>query len=1131
MAYGWDVFTQAVSSECQPMPDAVPVISLHTTRPIQRYRSGNRCSEATMPLSTNLGPSTRVISCASKRDRTKPTWLIFLVCLLIVVAAEPLPLAAQITSIIQGTVTDQQHLALVGAEIKINSPILPGGIELTSDSRGSYRILGLQPGTYSVEVAKPGFAVKRYDGVTVTVNRLLILDVVLAISTAQAVITVSDNPSPLETTISSSGETILPQQIEQMPINGRNYLDLMQLVPGVTINRQADVGSDAATPMLGERGGNAVFLIDGMPNSDAVDGGSAAPFDQDSILEFQVLTSGYSAEFGHGSGGVVNVVSKGGTSQWHGLLSAFHRNSALDSSDVSGTSAPFLLRWDPSANVGGPILHDRIFFFGSVERIHESRQLNFVFPPNTPDFLQAREKTFDKDNQTFETRSFFKFDEHLGRHHVTEQVNLINAHVTNFLPLSEAVNLPSTRTDSDSRYLMWGFHDTAILGKLSDPWLLSAYLQYRGEPFAERAAHPEASLPTTLFNMFSGLSTGGLFGDLGQIKFGGGFTPLLLQPSYFSTGAHVDKIVHSHEIKFGGEFQHAHVDGVESANLLNQLFATTSDFQQFGSVNSGVYVLTAVAGPTPSDDLIRLRNNYDGLFVQDDWKIAKTLTLNLGVRWDYDSRFPNPRNFSPRLGVAWSPNPRTVVRASWGVFYDNFRIGLARDIPAFGGANLFSDQTVSFPRLFYGDPSILPRLFGLCASPVLTDAQIAASGATCPTPGLPFFGIDHLNSVGPTPIPLNSVVSQGNVQALSGLTAQQFADAASAAVDQQPGFFFWGGLGNLTMNFPVPKDFLIPVTVDPGFKTPYTRSFRLGIQREIGNKTVVQADYYHRDIRNMLGVRTTNLAFEARMPGHTGELQPGTSSTPIESYGPWYQGRYDGISVGVRKAMSKRFTSEVFYTWANAIDDALHSSFVSEVQTGLGAGALAAQGPTDNFVGIPTLVTDPVSGKTNANGSFIASNGNPVPQAGKFYSGPSLDRGPSDLALTHTLLLDGTVLLPSKFEISGIFRAQSGFHFSDVPQLLTDADGGGHYNGVDFLLGRNHFQAPPYANVDARFSRRFTIGERVRLQAIFEFFNLLNRANPAAVEQYQNVSSTPLGKPVQFLPGREGQVGLRIEFQ
>src|SRR5581483_11073339 len=403
------------------------------------------------------------------------------------------------------------------------------------------------------------------------------------------------------------------------------------------------------------------FLVDGMPNSDAVDGGPAAPFDQDSILEFQVLTAGYGAEFGHGSGGVVNVVSKSGTSQWHGLLSAFHRNSALDFSDVSGKNTPFLLRWDPSANLGGPILHDRVFVFGSLERIRESRQLNFNFPPNTPDFLQAREESFDQHNQIFETRAFLKLDEQLGRHHVTEQMNLINSHITNFLPLSQAVNLPSTRTNSDSRHLMLGFHDTATVGNQSNPWLLSSYLQYRRGTFDERAAHPEASPATTLFNLFSGLNTNRLTGDLGQVEFGAGFTPLVLQPQYTSTGSHLDKVVQRHEIKFGWDFQHTHVNGQEAGNLLNQLFATTSDFGEFGPVNSGVYVLTRVAGPTQEDNLIRLRNNYDGLFVQDDWKIEKALTLNLGVRWDYDSRFPNRTNFSPRLGAAWSPTPKTVL--------------------------------------------------------------------------------------------------------------------------------------------------------------------------------------------------------------------------------------------------------------------------------------------------------------------------------------------------------------------------------------------------------------------------------------------------------------------------------------
>src|SRR5207244_1401608 len=109
--------------------------------------------------------------------------------------------------------------------------------------------------------------------------------------------------------------------------------------------------------------------------------------------------------------------------------------------------------------------------------------------------------------------------------------------------------------------------------------------------------------------------------------------------------------------------------------------------------------------------------------------------------------------------------------------------------------------------------------------------------------------------------------------------------------------------------------------------------------------------YYHRDIRDMLGVRTSNLAFEARLPGHSGQLQPGTGNRPILSYGPWYQGRYDAVSIGIRKRLSQRFTLETFYTWVDAVDNALNSSFVSEVQTGRGAGSLGSFGPTDSFVG------------------------------------------------------------------------------------------------------------------------------------------------------------------------------------
>ena len=120
--------------------------------------------------------------------------------------------------------------------------------------------------------------------------------------------------------------------------------------------------------------------------------------------------------------------------------------------------------------------------------------------------------------------------------------------------------------------------------------------------------------------------------------------------------------------------------------------------------------------------------------------------------------------------------------------------------------------------------------------------------------------------------------------------------------------------------------------------------------------------------------------------------------------------------------------------------------------------------------------------------------------------------------------------LPWKFQISGIFRAQSGFHFSRFDALSRDPDGNGNFNGIDFTAGRNAFTAPSYVDLDMRFSKRFVIRERVKVEILFEFFNLLNRKNPALVQNRENIVNQPFGSTTQVLPGREGQVGFRIEF-
>jgi Carboxypeptidase regulatory-like domain/TonB dependent receptor/TonB-dependent Receptor Plug Domain len=1035
-------------------------------------------------------------------------------------------LHAQTTSTIEGTVTDRQGGAIAGAQVQISGTTLAVGKTTTTDGNGRYQFTALPAGEYTLTASRAGFTTQIFKDLDITLNRTLTFNVSLEVGTVEQKIEVAGDIPLLETESSSTGLTIGQQDIGDMPINGRNYLDLLQLVPGVAIFRQADLNSDNATPILGERANNTGFLVDGLPNQNEVNGGAAAQFNQDTIAEFQVITTGYKAEFGHASGGVVNVITKSGANELHGLASVYNRNNAFDSSDVPSLSVPYLLRWDYDAAVGGAMVKDKAFFFGSGEGIHENRQLNFVIPPNTPDFLIASEQMYDEPTTDNEARAFVKFDQLLGHHHLTELMNYTNLHINSTNPLSASTALPSTRTNLGDSNLLLGFTDTVTFGSSGNPFILSLRGQYRDESTLTSPAHPQAG-PNTIFNIFSSYTTGGIFGDLGTPSYGATFSPSTLDQEYGTFGASLAKSIKNHTLKFGWDYERTHVDGVEANALQDQLFATEPDYEQFGPINAGFFLLLTIGGQTPQANDIKLRNNYTGLWIQDDWKILRNLTVNAGLRWDYDSAFQKANNISPRIGFAWSVTPKTVVRGSYGLFYDHFRLGLVRDIPGFGGADLRQIQPLSYPRLFYGVPTIAPALFGLCLSPTQTDAQLAAGNAACPydgvfvPPNTPIYGVDHLNNVvapGHAPIPANSVVNQGNIQQLSGLTPSAYLAAASASIGEPSNFLYWGPYGALSYLVIQPSAY--PVTVDPSFATPYTSSVNLGVQRQITTDLMVAIDYFHKDINNILGVRQTNLAFASRIANN--------STVPfVNGYGPWYRGTYDGGILSFQKRLSHRFTVGGSYAYVSENDDALNSN--------LGTSAVGGGNgyPTDSFIGVPPVVTDPgggtCKGGTNATVGFFACNGNYVPKAGVYYNGATLDKGPSDFALRNTFEAHGVVQLPWNIQISSIFRAQSGFRYTAVAVQPVDQDGNGNYGPRDLKTGRNAFSAPAFVDMDMRFAKIWVIRERFRIEGLFEFFNLFNNANAAAMQNQQSQAAT-FGTVSQWLPGREGQIGLKLEF-
>ena len=1048
------------------------------------------------------------------------------------------------TSTIEGTVTDSNGAVVAGATVKASGTSLAIERSVTTDAEGAYRITALPAGTYTVTISGTGFTAST-SIIELTLNRTARFDVKMQVGNVAGNVTVTSELPLLEPSASSSGATITPRQIQDFPVNGREYLDLLQLVPGVAINRQST--GDNANPVLGERSGNNNFFIDGQPNKDTVTGGAAAQFNQETIAEFQVLTTGFKAEFGQASGAIVNVITKSGGNSFHGVASLFHRNEAFDASnslDPAVTEPRHLRRFNYSIAGGGPIVKDRIFFFGSSERITEDRGIDFKYPNlgTTPgaltvlQLLRNQENPIDLSQRTRAVRNFFKLDETFGRHQLVQELNYTNEYVR-----GSGSGLPSTRTSTSGRKLLFGLGDTVLLGDLGNPWILTLRGSYRGEPSDTQPTHPEFTGATSLSaftvvrpcpNMTtvpaSGCNSANLFGDLPTVTFGNSTTLSNLHQKYTSLSANANKRFGDHDFKFGWQYLRTKVDGLDSLTLTNQLFPTVTDFINFGPVNSGIFLLLRAGGPTPESSQIHLNNNYNGLYVQDDWKILKNLTLNLGLRYDRDSEFDATKNFSPRLGVAWAITPKTVIRANFGKFFDQFRLGLVEQIPAFGGSDRRIVQSLYFPRGFYGSPSFiasLARAVGLpgpCASNVLTDAQIIAGGITCPPGGGPIVGVDRLNNVvasGHAPIPANAVINISNIQALSGLTPAQYLTQAAAAIGQPNGYFEWGFSG--VLNNPIIPPQTSPTSVDGTFKTPNTLGFSIGVQRSITKDIVFEADYYHREMRNLLGVRLSNLAFRSRVAGIGRSFDPPNPTGQIQTFGPFFKGKYDGLILSVNKRLSHRYLLGANYTYAKATDNSL---------------GIFTNG-TDQFIGIAPTVVEPCppsnptfTPQTNANGSFTSRNGNFVAAAGTFVNGPDLDKGPSSLALAHIFQINGLLDLPLKFQIGGIFRAQSGFHFSRFDALNRDPDGNGNFNGIDFTAGRNAFTAPPFVNLDLRFSKRFDIRERVKVQVLFEFFNVMNRKNPAAVQNRETLATEPFKSITQVLPGREGQVGIRISF-
>ena len=297
---------------------------------------------------------------------------------------------SSVSAALEGYVTDPTGGRIPGASVIARDIATHQSRELSTNAEGLFRFAELPAGTYEVTVTESGFAAYHHAGVALPLGSTIRLDVALQSASVNTQITVTAQPpaiDPAQTSVTSAVDT---ERIEELPVESRNYLNFVLLAPGVTSSGQQSgrASSLAALPdsgfsFGGLRGRSNNVAIDGLDNNDEYIGSSRTELSLETIQEFQVVNAGLSAETGGASGGSINVITRVGANALHGDAFMFAGNGVLDARDPFQTesAAPSLHRYRAGAALGGPVVHNRTFYYAAFEQEH-SRSLedSFISP-------------------------------------------------------------------------------------------------------------------------------------------------------------------------------------------------------------------------------------------------------------------------------------------------------------------------------------------------------------------------------------------------------------------------------------------------------------------------------------------------------------------------------------------------------------------------------------------------------------------------------------------------------------------------------------------------------------------------------------------------------------------------------
>ncbi|HEY6337868.1 MAG TPA: carboxypeptidase regulatory-like domain-containing protein [Candidatus Sulfotelmatobacter sp.] len=306
--------------------------------------------------------------------------------------------AQDATARITGTITDSTGAVIPDVQVTVTNIATQFNREATSDHDGFYQVLALPIGTYRVTATRGGFRTVVSSEYKLLINQALRVDIKMQVGTATEKVEVGAEAAPVETVTATLGQSVTGRTLTNMPLNGRDTLDLAMLQPGVTESNDDNSGAGNYS-IAGGRSDSITYLLDGGLNNDLLDNSNLIDPNPDAIAEFRLLTSNYTAEYGRNGGGIISIVTKSGSNQFHGSAFEFFRNRVLDANDYFniplGIPRLDLKRNQFGGTLGGPIRKDKVFFFLAYQG---ERQIQAVpdidVPVYTPnefkgDFSQA----------------------------------------------------------------------------------------------------------------------------------------------------------------------------------------------------------------------------------------------------------------------------------------------------------------------------------------------------------------------------------------------------------------------------------------------------------------------------------------------------------------------------------------------------------------------------------------------------------------------------------------------------------------------------------------------------------------------------------------------------------------------